>query len=234
MLCWADFRQGNFQSTVAFFPDYAVKSRSAVDSLAAAGQTKDYYVSVPSVKLYTGSVKFSSYLSSPPPNGGVTVQFLNRTNDQPLDSLTTFPDSIKMRVSTLPGTSTGILTLNIKTSGTGGSIPVHLRSFNIRVHNPIGITPISSEVPSKFSLLQNYPNPFNPVTNIKFDIAKAGMVKLVVYDITGKQVAELINGDLAAGSYKYDFDASTLASGIYFYKLEAANFTAIKKMILVK
>lgn len=234
MLCWADFRQGNFQSTVAFFPDYAVKTRTTTDSLAVAGQTKDYFVAIPSVKMYTGSVKFSAYLSTPPPVGGLNIQFLNRTNDQPLDSLTTFPDSIKMRVSTIPGTSTGVLTLNVKTMGTGGSIPVHVRSFNIRVHNPIGITPISSEVPARFSLMQNYPNPFNPVTNIKFDIAKSGMVKLVVYDVTGREVANLVNSELAAGSYKYDFDASSLASGIYFYKLETTGFTSIKKMILVK
>ncbi len=234
MMCWADFRQNNFQSTVAYFPDYALKTRTTVDSLAVAGQTKDYFVTVPSVKLYTGSIKFSAYLSTPPAQGNITVQFLNKTTNLPLDSLTTFPDSIKMRVSTVPGTSTGILTLNVKTTGSGGMPPVHLRSFNIRVHNPIGIEPISYEVPVKFSLLQNYPNPFNPVTNIKFDIAKSGLVKLIVYDITGKQVAGLINQDLAAGSYKYDFDATGLASGIYFYKLEATGFTAIKKMILVK
>jgi hypothetical protein len=234
MLCWADFRNGNFMSTVAFFPDYAFKSRTTGDSLAVAGQTKEYYVGVPSVKLYTGNVKFTYSLNSNPSQGSITVQFLNKTTNQPLDSLTSFPDSLKMRVTTAPGTSTGNFTLNVIGSGSGGQMPRHKRSFNIRVHNPIGITPISTEVPAKFSLLQNYPNPFNPVTNIKFDIAKSGMVKLVVYDITGKQVADLVNGDLAAGSYKYDFDASSLASGIYFYKLETTGFTSIKKMILVK
>ena len=234
MLCWADFRSNNFQSTVAYFPDYAVKSRSTVDSLAVAGQTKDYFVTIPSVKLYTGNVKFSASLTTPPAAGGITIQFLNKTTNLPQDSLTTYPDSIKMRVSTTPGTSTGNYTLNIKTTGTGGMPPVHLRSFNIRVHNPIGITPIGTNVPTKFDLLQNYPNPFNPVTNIKFDIAKTGLVKLSVYDVTGREVAELINGEIQAGSYNYDFNASNLASGIYFYKLEAGNFNSIKKMILVK
>lgn len=234
MLCWADFRSNNFQSTVAYFPDYAVKTRSTVDSLAVAGQTKDYFVTIPSVKLYTGNVKFSASLTTPPAAGGITIQFLNKTTNLPQDSLTTYPDSIKMRVSTTPGTSTGNYTLNIKTTGTGGMPPVHLRSFNIRVHNPIGITPIGTNVPTKFDLLQNYPNPFNPVTNIKFDIAKTGLVKLSVYDVTGREVAELINGEIQAGSYNYDFNASNLASGIYFYKLEAGNFNSIKKMILVK
>jgi hypothetical protein len=234
MLCWADFRSNNFGSTVAYFPDYAVKTRSTTDSLAVAGQTKDYYVTIPSVKLYTGNVKFSSYFTTPPALGGITVQFLNKTTNLPQDSLTTYPDSIKMRVTTLPGTSTGNFQLNIKTTGSGGMPPVHLRSFNIRVHNPIGITPIGTNVPTKFDLLQNYPNPFNPVTNIKFDIAKTGLVKLAVYDVTGRVVAELVNGEIQAGSYNFDYNAANLASGIYFYKLEAGNFSSIKKMILVK
>lgn len=234
MLTWADFRNNNFMSTVAFFPDYALKSRTTTDSLAVAGQTKDYYVSIPAVKLYTGSVKFSHTFTTNPANGSITVQFLNRTTNQPLDSLTSFPDSLLMRVTSAPGTSTGNFQLNVITSGTGGSIPRHKRSFNVRIHNPIGITPIGTNIPTKFDLLQNYPNPFNPVTNIKFDIAKTGLVKLSVYDVTGRQVADLVNGELHAGSYNYDFNASNLASGIYFYKLEAGNFNSIKKMILVK
>lgn len=234
MLCWADFRYGNFLSTVAYFPDFALKSRTTIDSLASAGQTKEYYVSIPSVKLYNRTVKFSYSLNTAPSQGSITVQFLNRNTNQLQDSLTTFPDSLKFRVTTAPGTSTGNFLLNINATGPGGMMPTHRRTYTVRVHNPIGITPISSEIPQKFSLEQNYPNPFNPVTNIKFDIAKTGIVKLVVYDITGRQVAELHNGELAPGSYKYDFDATGLASGIYFYKLEASKFTSIKKMILVK
>lgn len=234
MLCWTDFRNNNFASTFAYFPDYALKSRTTTDSLAVAGQTKDYYVSVPSVKYYTGSVKFSYNFTNTPSNGNITVQFLNRTNNQPLDSLSTLPDSLIMRVTTAPGTSTGNFQLNVVSAGTGGGMPKHKRSFNVRVYNPIGITPISTNIPSVFALMQNYPNPFNPVTNINFDIAKTGNVSLAVYDVTGKQVASLISGELAAGSYKYDFDATHLASGIYFYKLEAGNFTSVKKMILVK
>ncbi len=233
-LCWADFRNNNFMSTVAYFPDYAFKSRTTTDSLAVAGQTKDYYVSIPSVKMYNKSVKFTYNLTSAPSQGSITAQFLNRTNQQPLDSLTVFPDSLIMRVTSAPGTSTGNFSLNVIASGPGGTFPRHKRTFTVRIHNPIGITPISNNVPDKFALLQNYPNPFNPVTNINFDIAKTGIVKLAVYDVTGKEVASLVNGELTAGSYKYDFNASDLASGIYFYRLEAGNFTSVKKMMLIK
>lgn len=100
--------------------------------------------------------------------------------------------------------------------------------------NIIGITPIGSEVPNKFSLSQNYPNPFNPVTDIKFDIAKSSFVKLTVMNILGQEVDALVNENLAAGSYKFDWNASALPSGIYFYKLEAEGFVETKKMMLIK
>jgi hypothetical protein len=100
--------------------------------------------------------------------------------------------------------------------------------------NPIGIINVNEEIPTAFSLFQNYPNPFNPVTNINFSIPKTGIVKLVVYDAIGKKVSELVNGNYNAGSYKVDFNASFLSSGVYFYKIEAEGFTEVKKMILVK
>lgn len=96
------------------------------------------------------------------------------------------------------------------------------------------INPSGSEIPNSYSLYQNYPNPFNPNTNIKFSIPEPGKVKLVVFDITGKQVAELVNGNYSAGTYKVDFDASKLSSGLYLYKIITDSFTETKKMILVK
>ena len=97
-----------------------------------------------------------------------------------------------------------------------------------------GIHQIGNEVPSGFSLQQNYPNPFNPVTNIKFSVPKAGLVTLKIYDISGREVAELVNRNLSAGTFNYDFDASHLSSGVYFYRISAEGFTDVKKMMLVK
>jgi hypothetical protein len=97
-----------------------------------------------------------------------------------------------------------------------------------------GITPVNSEIPSAFKLEQNYPNPFNPVTNIRFSLPKAGMVSMKIFDISGREVAELISGTMNAGTYNYDFNASNLSSGIYFYRINAEGFTDTKKMILVK
>ena len=98
----------------------------------------------------------------------------------------------------------------------------------------IGIEPISGNVPEKYSLSQNYPNPFNPTTNIKLQIAKSGFVKLTVFDITGREAAILVNENLNAGEYNVDFNASGLSSGVYFYRIETAGFTDVKKMTLIK
>jgi hypothetical protein len=98
----------------------------------------------------------------------------------------------------------------------------------------LGIINNNTGVPKSYTLSQNYPNPFNPSTNIKFSIPKSGIVKLTIFDITGKVVATLVDEQLNSGSYTYDFDASNIASGVYFYKLQTDGFTDVKKMLLVK
>lgn len=90
------------------------------------------------------------------------------------------------------------------------------------------------EIPNYFSLGQNYPNPFNPSTSIKFSLPKAELVTLKVYDVLGKEVAVLVNEMKQPGFYDVNFNGSNLASGIYFYRIEAGEFTAVKKLMLVK
>lgn len=86
-----------------------------------------------------------------------------------------------------------------------------------------------------YRLSQNYPNPFNPATKIDFSILKSSNVKLIVYDMLGRQVTTLVNKFLASGSYTVDFDGANLTSGVYFYRIDVENnFSDIKKMILVK
>ncbi|MBE2219217.1 MAG: SBBP repeat-containing protein [Ignavibacteria bacterium] len=91
-----------------------------------------------------------------------------------------------------------------------------------------------NNIPQSFKLQQNYPNPFNPSTTIKFDLSEASEVKLVVYDMLGRENTVLINQYLAAGSYTFSFTGSNLSSGIYFYELRAGSYRDIKKMTLVK
>lgn len=100
--------------------------------------------------------------------------------------------------------------------------------------SPLGIVTSNNEIPSNFSLEQNYPNPFNPTTNIRFSIPNTGFVRLIVFDILGREAATLVNEVRSAGNYTVDFDASLLSSGVYFYRLESGSFTESKKMLLVK
>jgi hypothetical protein len=99
---------------------------------------------------------------------------------------------------------------------------------------PIGIEPISNEVPQRFELYQNYPNPFNPMTKLKFQIPKSEFVKLVVFDVTGREAAKLVNEELKPGIYEIDWDANNYPSGVYFYSLTSGSFTQTKKLILLK
>ncbi len=89
-------------------------------------------------------------------------------------------------------------------------------------------------IPNYYSLAQNYPNPFNPTTKITYTLPKSGNVELKVYDVLGREVATLVNEVKQAGIYTVDFNASSLASGVYFYTMKSADFNAVKKMILVK
>ena len=102
--------------------------------------------------------------------------------------------------------------------------------------SPLASTEEGTVSAVKFELSQNYPNPFNPVTNIKFSLPESfvGNVMLKVFDITGKEVATLINGNMNGGNHNASFDASALSSGIYFYKISAGSYTDVKKMTLIK
>ncbi len=99
------------------------------------------------------------------------------------------------------------------------------------------ITSVTAESRKKdlsYSLLQNYPNPFNPTTTIEYSIPASGLVKIVVFDITGKKVRTLVNGKIQAGTHKIIFNCSKLASGVYYYRIIAGNFTQTKKFVLLK
>lgn len=93
---------------------------------------------------------------------------------------------------------------------------------------------LSSNVPENFSLSQNFPNPFNPKTIINYELQITDHVVLKVFDVNGKEVATLVNEKQSAGSYDVEFDGSFLASGVYFYRIEAGEFTEMKRMIILK
>jgi hypothetical protein len=103
-----------------------------------------------------------------------------------------------------------------------------------RMVNIVGVGNNNNEVPNAYILRQNYPNPFNPVTEIYFALPKASNVKLEVFDLLGREVGTLVNEFKPAGTYTVRFNAVSLASGVYFYRIVAGDFSDTKKMVLVK
>ncbi|MCB0724462.1 MAG: SBBP repeat-containing protein [Ignavibacteriae bacterium] len=97
-----------------------------------------------------------------------------------------------------------------------------------------GVTGNTNSTPEGFELKQNYPNPFNPSTKISFSLPNAGMTTLKIYDMAGKEVAQLVNGNMNAGTHEFNFDATGLSSGVYFYTLQSGEFMETKKMNLIK
>jgi hypothetical protein len=99
---------------------------------------------------------------------------------------------------------------------------------------PIGIQNLNTGVPVVYQLHQNFPNPFNPVTKIKFDLPEQSNVSIKVYDLIGNEVVSIYKGDLNAGFYEVDWNAGDFASGVYFYRIDAGNYSSVKRMVLVK
>ena len=147
-------------------------------------------------------------------------------------------------------TNGGVNFFNVNTglSGAGAGIMVPERGYMLNMQTGslyklnivysvltgVNENTISNTAPSDFELFQNYPNPFNPVTNIKFAMPVSGNVSLKVYDQLGKEVSVLADGFRSAGTYEVNFDASTMSSGLYFYKLVTGVNSITKKMMLVK
>ncbi|MBC8489895.1 MAG: T9SS type A sorting domain-containing protein [Bacteroidetes bacterium] len=196
-----------------------------------------------------GAVPIAPTLISPP-NGAIGISLtptlnwndipnafdygVQLTNDPNFQSLIINVNGLTSSEYTVP---TGILDLNT----------VYFWRANAR--NGLGTGPFSAiwfftsvvtnistngEIPNEFRLYNNYPNPFNPTTNIKFSIPTQGFVTLKVFNSLGKEVATLVNENTSVGTYEVNFDAGSLTSGVYFYRLQSDNFTETKRMMLIK
>lgn len=116
------------------------------------------------------------------------------------------------------------------TAGTDGKPLGALNWFGMTVD----VNDNLSEIPENFELHQNYPNPFNPTTKISYNLPANSFVTLKIYNVLGKEIAVLVNGEQQAGRYELNFNASNLTSGVYFYKIETESFTKTNKMLLMK
>jgi hypothetical protein len=129
---------------------------------------------------------------------------------------------------------TRVLVCSLEGNGFSGEfLNTNGNVINIELGSYEGAMVKLTEVPTNFALNQNYPNPFNPVTTISFNLPVASEYTLTIYNVTGQVVTQFA-GEVEAGVVSIEWDASTNASGMYFYKLNAGDFSATKKMVLLK
>lgn len=229
---WSDHRHASAQNMGSYFPDFAMRVRPNAFGMNNINDSAFVYVSVPAVKLYNDTAIFSAVVTNPPGTGSITLDLLNKTSNVLQDKLLSYPDSLRLRIKTSGGVPSGNYTVRVLGNGPNGT-PVHERFININV-GFVGMQNNNSQIPAEYKIEQNYPNPFNPLTNINFDLPEEGFVSLSVYDVNGRLINELVKGNLYAGRHSVSWNASDHSSGIYFYKITAGDFTAVRKMILVK
>jgi hypothetical protein len=165
-------------------------------------------------------------------NGGITWQA-----DPSLDSLlNTFPQRNIISITQVDENT--VNTISRRTSSDKNAAD---STFIVAVSSEpfLGIEPISNFIAKVFSLKQNFPNPFNPVTNIRFDIpanvkGQRSNVKIIIYDITGKEIEVLVDEAVRAGQYEIKWDGANYPSGVYFYTIIANDYSQTRKMVLVK
>jgi len=183
-----------------------------------------------------------------PPAGGFDVRFASQqmletfesSNSEPVEypleiQSAQYPLTVTYSIKSVEGK---LLTLEEHAAGTVKHHPLHGDgslivgggdggSLRLRIMN-------GQNIPTAFALIQNYPNPFNPTTTIRFDLPAKDHVNLTVYDVLGREVINLVNGTLEAGSYSVPANLSAMASGVYLYRIKAGDFQDVKKMLLVK
>jgi hypothetical protein len=123
---------------------------------------------------------------------------------------------------------------NINGAGNPGQARIMYAKIRVNDCGTVGINNQSTGIPSKFTLSQNYPNPFNPATQIEFGVPKGSQVKITVFNSIGEEIDVIADQNYSAGTYKVNWDASALPTGVYFYVLKAENYTESKKMLLIK
>ena len=205
-------------------PKVAVSPGSVEFDTLAVNDTASYYLAI--MNRGTSTLNITSASSN-------ASQFIVESSPLSIPQSELRFLKIKFKPNTANQTFTG--TLNIQNSDS--NITISMKGYS---KNPTGINAISSDIPNEYKLFQNYPNPFNPVTIIKFQIPESengnSFISLKIFDITGKEIAALVNENLKPGIYEVPFKTTNLnlSSGIYYYKLKSGDFQEVKKLMLVK
>jgi len=193
-----------------------------------------------SIQLYmtnkSGIVELAQ-LPPVPPTGVFDVRystgnFVESSDKNQIIQISSIDRPVKFKISNLEGNK-----FRIKDNIDGSILNMELTENEEITINPAldNFTIINeSQIPQNYELSQNYPNPFNPSTKIMYQLPEEGKVKIIIYNVLGKEVYTLVNSVQQAGRYEVNFNASDLSSGVYFYRLESGNFTDLKRMILLK
>jgi hypothetical protein len=229
------WKVGNFNLRITYGPNPAgcltVHADNPVDS-ALTGLTGGIYTSYtttafaspPGISLNLLTLQTQGFLNLPAGTYKLGHLRFNVTGSFLADTLS---------FRTPPMSPTSVVYDSTKKCAYGGSTS---DSSRFTIISPV-ITEIEgniSTIPAEYQLFQNYPNPFNPTTTIKYDVPKTSLVKIRVYDVTGKMVSELVNQQMEAVSYEINWNGSEYASGVYFYKIETKDFTKVMRMVLIK
>jgi photosystem II stability/assembly factor-like uncharacterized protein len=221
---------GNYTSAIAFHSNKMYGVAATSTSLPTVARTTDGGITWSSVDIGTGisGTCFFNWIENTPvvyivgSNGTI-----KRSNNNGLTWVTT-PTAGITGISHFDFVNINNIIYGYAVSTNGNVIKLTDSILVLTgIHN-------NGNLPVEYSLYQNYPNPFNPSTTISFSIAKSGLTKLSVFNYLGQEIAVLKNETMQAGRYEFLFDASNIASGVYYYKLTAGDFTDTKKMILVK
>lgn len=224
---WMDGRQNNMHDYTATLPDFGISFAGPDTLYSNINATVGKVMDIPVMGPYTGSVQFTHNINPAPSSGTITVNFSP-------NPLTSFPSSVNIGVNVSATVPFGNYNINVTgTDNTYTPPRVHTRTLQLIVDNTVGIVN-NGGIPDKFELTQNYPNPFNPSTTINYSLPERSFVSIKVFDMLGREVALLVNGDKEAGYYKADFNASDLSSGIYYYTIKAGQYSATRRMVLMK
>ncbi len=231
-----------------FFPDPNDWGGSSDCMEIAYRWNHDGYWEIEIFSLCTGCFcltfedQFAAELSSfhaVPANGAVTVNF-STASESNLDRFNIKRDGVLQTTISATNNASGHNYSWVDANVVNGtSYTYTLESVDMTGHvEVLGATNATPEASNpnvaKFALDQNFPNPFNPETNINFELAEASNVSLRVFNLIGQEVATLVSGQQAAGHHTVSFNASSLPSGMYIYRLEAGAYSATRKMVLMK
>lgn len=216
-----------FAFTTVALPPFVSTSQPAMNDTAAR-------VTLPigirfSETMDTASVR-SAFTISPAVSGRIAWSNANTTFLFYPDSAFPYSTDFTVTIGTAAKSIYGDFVDGNRDSVGGDAYVLTFRTMQ----SPTGVAQNPNDVPSKFGLEQNFPNPFNPSTEIRYQISELSNVTVKVYDVLGREVAMLVNERKSPGRYKVQFDASTLPSGVYFYRLEAGSYVETKKLTVMK